>query len=160
MSTQPLAYLITFRCYGSWLHGDPRGSMDPAHHIYGEERAPRDDWRAAFERSELLHAPMLLNGDQRAVVERTIAEVCQHRQWLLLAQNARSNHVHVLVAASVRKPEPVLTTLKSWCTRRLREANLSGERQRMWSRHGSTVYIWTEDQLERAGAYVIDGQDY
>ena len=22
----PLAYLITFRCYGTWLHGDKRGS--------------------------------------------------------------------------------------------------------------------------------------
>jgi hypothetical protein len=24
----PLAYLITFRCYGTWLHGDKRGSID------------------------------------------------------------------------------------------------------------------------------------
>jgi hypothetical protein len=24
----PLAYLITFRCYGTWLHGDERGSVD------------------------------------------------------------------------------------------------------------------------------------
>jgi hypothetical protein len=24
----PLGYLITFRCYGSWLHGDKRGSID------------------------------------------------------------------------------------------------------------------------------------
>ena len=24
----PLAYLITIRSYGTWLHGDERGSMD------------------------------------------------------------------------------------------------------------------------------------
>ena len=24
----PLAYLISFRCYGTWLHGDERGSID------------------------------------------------------------------------------------------------------------------------------------
>jgi hypothetical protein len=24
----PLGYLITFRCYGTWLHGDDRGSID------------------------------------------------------------------------------------------------------------------------------------
>jgi hypothetical protein len=24
----PLAYLITFRCYGTWFHGDKRGSVD------------------------------------------------------------------------------------------------------------------------------------
>jgi hypothetical protein len=27
----PLAYLITFRCYGTWLHGDSRGSVDRFH---------------------------------------------------------------------------------------------------------------------------------
>jgi hypothetical protein len=31
----PLAYLITFRCYGTWLHGDARGSVDPTHNVYG-----------------------------------------------------------------------------------------------------------------------------
>ncbi len=24
----PLAYLITFRCYGTWLHEDERGATD------------------------------------------------------------------------------------------------------------------------------------
>jgi hypothetical protein len=24
----PLAYLTTFRCYGTWLHGDDRGSVE------------------------------------------------------------------------------------------------------------------------------------
>ena len=32
----PLAYLITIRSYGTWLHGDERGSMDRhEHHRYG-----------------------------------------------------------------------------------------------------------------------------
>ena len=30
-----LAYLITFRCYGTWLHGDSRGSVDRFHNRYG-----------------------------------------------------------------------------------------------------------------------------
>ena len=30
----PLAYLITFRCYGTWLHGDRRGSIDRFHNRY------------------------------------------------------------------------------------------------------------------------------
>jgi hypothetical protein len=29
----PLAYLITFRCYGTWLHGDDRGSVDREHNV-------------------------------------------------------------------------------------------------------------------------------
>jgi hypothetical protein len=34
--TQPLAFLITFRCYGTWLHGDERGAVDrSSYHRYG-----------------------------------------------------------------------------------------------------------------------------
>jgi len=32
----PLAYLITIRCYGTWLHGDERSSVDMhGKNIYG-----------------------------------------------------------------------------------------------------------------------------
>jgi hypothetical protein len=37
----PLAYLITFRCYGTWVHGDDRGSMDRKHNIYRTPRSLR-----------------------------------------------------------------------------------------------------------------------
>jgi len=30
----PLAYFITFRTYGTWLHGDERGSIDRYHNRY------------------------------------------------------------------------------------------------------------------------------
>ena len=39
--TQPLAFLITFRCYGTWLHGDERGSIDRRNfHRYGTPAMP------------------------------------------------------------------------------------------------------------------------
>ena len=31
----PLAYFITFRAYGTWLHGDERGSVDRLHNTFG-----------------------------------------------------------------------------------------------------------------------------
>ena len=31
----PLGYLITFRGYGTWLHGDRRGSVDRFHNRFG-----------------------------------------------------------------------------------------------------------------------------
>jgi hypothetical protein len=31
----PLAYLISFRAYGTWLHGDRRGSVGHFHNRYG-----------------------------------------------------------------------------------------------------------------------------
>src|SRR5437868_339150 len=34
----PLAYFLTFRCYGTWLHGDGRGSVDALHNVPGTPR--------------------------------------------------------------------------------------------------------------------------
>ncbi len=31
----PLGFLITFRCYGTWLHGNQRGSVDREHNKIG-----------------------------------------------------------------------------------------------------------------------------
>ena len=31
----PLAYFITLRAYGTWLHGDPRGSVNRTRNRYG-----------------------------------------------------------------------------------------------------------------------------
>ncbi len=38
----PLAYLITFRCYGTWLHGNDKGSIDRHHNRYGAPLIPPD----------------------------------------------------------------------------------------------------------------------
>ena len=32
--SDPIAYFITFRTYGTWLHGDERGSTDRDHNAY------------------------------------------------------------------------------------------------------------------------------
>ena len=61
-----------------------------------------------------------LDGDQRQLVESTIAEHCDTRGWTLFAVNCRSNHMHVVVAAK-KHPKTVRSELKAWCTRRLKE---------------------------------------
>ena len=39
----PLAYLITIRTFGTWLHGDPRGSVDRhGRNVYGTKRIHLD----------------------------------------------------------------------------------------------------------------------
>jgi len=41
----PLAYLITFRPYGTWLHGDERGSVDKFNNQHGTPRiAATENW--------------------------------------------------------------------------------------------------------------------
>lgn len=153
----PLAYLITFRCYGTWLHGDERGSVDSAHHGYGTPFLPVNANREQYRKEQLKHPSVKLDDEQRTVVEATIREVCQYRGWSLRAINVRTNHVHVVVSAG-SKPEPVMQDFKAYATRRLAEAGLFPKGVKVWSRHGSTRYLWTAEQIDRACDYVINGQ--
>ena len=95
---------------------------------------------------------------QRQCVATSLEETCGAVGWSLIAVNARSNHVHAVVAGSAT-PERMLNTLKSWATRKLRADGQISVGARMWSRHGSTVYLWTEQDIEAAYNYVVHGQD-
>src|SRR5437773_9644786 len=61
----PLGYLITFRCYGTWLHGNDKGSIDRHHNRYGAPLIPPDlRWHRQNLRS-LKDDPVKLNKEQR-----------------------------------------------------------------------------------------------
>ena len=154
---EALRFLITFRTYGTWLHGEDRGSVDRRNYNrYGTPGMPANK-RLAEEKIALRHAPVELNAEQRSTVEDAIREVCDERKYTLHAVNARSNHVHSVVTAP-RKPEFVLNSFKSNATRKLRESNLLNESIRPWARHGSTPHLWTEEDMEAALDYVINEQ--
>ena len=143
----PLAYLISFRTYGTWLHGDQRGSVNRKQNKYGTPRiTPNPDLEKA-KRKLLKHPPVFLDGYQRPIVEKAIREVCKHRGYKLLAINVRTNHEHTVVSAQV-KPELILQAFQAYATRKLREAGLLSREIKPWSRHGSTPYLWKH--FERA----------
>jgi len=69
----------------------------------------------------------------------------------------RTAHVHVILSCPC-SPDNALGEIKSRCTRKLREAGLIADDCRPWSRHGSTVYIFSQSQYEAAVRYVRDEQ--
>ncbi|HPF38134.1 MAG TPA: transposase [Phycisphaerae bacterium] len=105
----------------------------------------------------LQHAPTVLDDRSRFIVRKTILDACSYRKWLLHEINVRSNHVHIVVSADAA-PERVMNDFKAYATRRLREADAVPPDCRLWSRHGSTRYLWDERAVARACAYVRDGQ--
>lgn len=153
----PLAYLISWRCYGTWLHGED-GAFDPQHNTYGTPPRRRNEFLVEFERNEMRYPPMSLSPALRDVCAQSIARTAAAKNWTLLAANVRTNHVHVVIAAGV-EPEVVLRTLKAWCTRDIREAGLVDPKRPIWSRHGSNRYLWTEESVARACWYVDEMQD-
>jgi REP element-mobilizing transposase RayT len=153
----PLAYLITFRCYGTWLHGDERGSIDRRHNVYGTELIPPDERWKRHNTQALKHLAVELDAARREAVEAALRETCEFRNWLLRAVNARTNHVHVVVSAGCR-PERILRDLQSYATQRMRERGCWSYGHSPWSEGGSRRYLWTERSVERAVGYVVDGQ--
>ncbi len=155
--SEPIAYLITFHTYGTWLHGDDRGSVNRYHNVYGTDLVPPSERLRAAEQENLEVEVIKLDAEQRRVVEAAVEGVVQYRGWTLHALHVRTNHVHVVVTTDV-EPERVMNTFKSWATRRLREARLIDPNQKVWTRHGSTQYLWKQQELMRACEYVAEHQ--
>jgi REP element-mobilizing transposase RayT len=156
----PLAYLITFRCYGTWLHGDARGSYRRNSRLAsGVMRIPPRPRLKQAEIKQLVHDPVRLNKRQRAIVEQAVRDVCRHRKYRLRAIDVRSNHAHT-VASALSDPEPILEAFKSYSTRALRETGILDKSIKPWARHGSTIYLWKERDVEKAVEYVLLGQDH
>lgn len=57
----PLAVCFTFRSYGTWLHGDERGSVDRYQNIHGTPRIPKNSNWKIFNEGLLSRPPLILN---------------------------------------------------------------------------------------------------
>src|SRR5438128_11461758 len=98
--SSPLAYFITFTCYGTWLHGDQPGSVDRGHHTPGTPVLTPDPGRQARAQEQLSEPPYLLDPARRQVTLDAICDIARRKQWSLHAVHVRSNHVHVVLTAS------------------------------------------------------------
>ena len=153
---QRAAYLITFVCYGSWLHGRA-GSVDHEHNEVGTPTLAESPRRLAWERSVMTQAPYTLDEPRRTATLQGLKEACSRRGWMLLAVHVRPSHVHAVVDAD-RNPEQVMSTLKAYASRALNESGWDEPGRRRWARHGSTRYLWTATGISAAVHYVVSCQ--
>ena len=152
-SGEPLAFLLTWTTYGTWLPGDDRGWR---HKGQPEVQAPNPRLVDAAA-SRMMEPSFTLSPDHRPLVEDVIRKHCLIRRWTLHAVNARSNHVHVVVTAPRRHPRVVREQFMAWCTRRLKE--VVPHRENFWTERGSDRWINRPDDLDAAILYVLEGQD-
>jgi REP element-mobilizing transposase RayT len=153
----PLGYLLTFRAYGTWLHGDERGSVDRDHRRYGTPALPPSPRRNQIVKKLLKQAPVKLSRRQRVAIDSSIRETCEIRKWNLWTLNVRTNHLHCVITANCG-PERVLNALKANATRSMKESGCWSSDLSPWARRGSKKYLWTEEELANAIAYVEDDQ--
>jgi REP element-mobilizing transposase RayT len=152
-----MRYFITFRCYGAHVHGAEAGSVDRNHNLPGSRTLDADLKRAGVESEAMTQAPYLLDQQARPVVLAAIREVSAHRRWNLLAPHVRTNHVHVIVESEAR-PEKVMNDFKSYSSRALNKLARDGADRRRWAHHGSTRWLWEDQDVRDAIRYVVDEQ--
>ncbi|MEO6391873.1 MAG: transposase [Pyrinomonadaceae bacterium] len=154
----PLAYFISFRCYGTWLRGDERGSIDRFHNEYGSPYIPQNDALRNHHEGLMKGDPVKLDAKRRNAVSSAIRDTCAKRGWELLAYNVRTNHVHTVVCGGSKKSSLVLNAFKANATRQLREEALWTETYSPWADKGSRRRLWNEQSVARAIDYVVNGQ--
>jgi len=155
--SEPIAYLLTWTTYGSWLPGDARGWVSRTQPGVQAPDASREHHARIF----LSASDVVLDEEQRRIVETTIRRHCEIRNWALHAVSVQSTHIHVVVSADIA-PEKAMEQFKAWCSRRLSEAepvgSTSAVQPKWWTRHGSTKWIKDEVYLHNAIRYVLEGQ--
>ncbi|VAX42601.1 hypothetical protein MNBD_PLANCTO03-2463 [hydrothermal vent metagenome] len=151
--SKPLAYFLTWTTYGTWLHGDPRGSVDDTHNLYGHPYLSNEPDRRLKAQNTLVETPFRMGDAARNIVKKAIIDHAAMREWRTLALSVQTNHVHLVILAAIHTPEQIMAQCKSWATRRLREAELLGVRKRVWTKMGSTRWLWNEKALLAAIDY-------
>ena len=160
MNDDPLAYFITWTCYGTWLPGDERAWTK----WHAGEQIPQPllaDWC----REQMTETPVRLDDIQRQCVEDVVHEHCVKRGWTSHAVNCRSNHCHVVVTAPDYAGELVRDQFKSWGKRRLKQRQRNEGipedqlREHWWTRKGSVRHIDDMESLEAAIVYTNEAQD-
>jgi REP element-mobilizing transposase RayT len=109
------------------------------------------------ERRKMIQEPYVLDQSARPVVLEALQRHCTHRGWNLLAAHVRSNHVHVIVEAGIR-PEKIMNEFKSYASRELNGIESAGPDPRRWARHGSTRWLYTDQDVRHALHYAIEEQ--
>ena len=151
----PLAYFITFTTYGTWLHGNKAGS------IWKENSNTKlIDVSPELENAEvgrLKNPPFVLDADQRQNVLEAILEVCCFRNWDAFAVHVRTNHVHAVISAKATS-EKIMNDLKAYASRALKNSSAVTLPKKIWTRHGSTRYLWDQQALSEAVKYTKNHQ--
>ena len=159
MRDDPIAYFITWTCYGTWMPGDDRGWTK----WHKGDRIPQPllaDWC----REQMVETAVQLDSEQREIVNKVVGNHCELRNWFLHAVNCRTNHCHVVVTAVDYDGEQVRDQFKSWASRRLKEHRKlnvpnSTVREHWWTRKGSVRYLFDDESLEAAILYTLEAQD-
>ena len=146
-------WLLTNTTYGTWLPGDPRGSVtsvrdlrpsdEPTPHRF-EHDLPGEPWEGSIpglyqsSTEQRKGPPIYLDLEKAEAVLTQFQETAEHRRWRLRAVSLMVNHYHMVVQVP-GDPDPgkVLADFKAYASRRLNRTYGAPPSQTWWTERGS-----------------------
>ncbi len=142
-------YFLTCTTYGTWLHGDERGSFNK----YGRFIPPNETLRQSIKK-KLTISPFYLSDGMRDIVRLAFQEVADGKSWNICRMTVLYNHFHIVISVNLDDPQKVLSVLKSKATMRLRKAMEIAANFSPWTAKGNYLIIQTQEQLFNVCQYV------
>ena len=137
--------------FGTWLHGDPRGSWRN-----GQLIGP-DPFLEESIYQRLTADAVVLSDVEMILVAATFGECVAQNSWTVLAATVQPTHVH-LVFASLNEPiQRVIAMLKSRSARRVLALRRQMRRpvgRSLWTEGQFAVFIFNDRHLNNAVEYV------
>jgi REP element-mobilizing transposase RayT len=137
--------------FGTWLHGDPRGSW-----INGKLCGP-DPFLEAFIEKRLSRKSVVLSGSEMDAVSEVIGRVVEEQRLTALAATVHPTHVHLILAPPKIPIKTVIATLKYRTSCEVLATRRAAGRpvgRSLWTEGQFPVFIFNERHLENAVEYV------
>ena len=142
---------FTFTTYGTWFHGDERGSWNRSGAYVKPDRGLE-----RYERQQCKYDEVRLTTPMRRIVFDAICAEADFHQWKIYALNVLDNHVHLLIATPREiDPSVVLARVKSAATSALRKAGYFLDQKRIWTNKGNSKSIDTPGYFGRVYEYIV-----
>jgi REP element-mobilizing transposase RayT len=170
------AWLLTNTTYGTWLPGDPRGSVTSVRDLRPgdkptpfrfEHDLPGEPWedpipglyRSALE--QLKGPPIYLDREKADIVLTQFLETAAYRGWTPQAIAIMANHFHLVVlVADDPEPSKILADFKAYGSRALNARYGKPPSETWWTGKGSRRKLPDERALVCAIRYVLDKQPH
>ena len=165
------AWLLTTTTYGSWLPGDPRGSVTSVRdHRPGdapsesriEHDRPGEPWEEAMPglarsaRDRMKGPPIFLDADKAEAFLGQFQETAAYRGWTLRAVAVMANHFHLVVQVpDDPAPGKLLADFKAYGTRALNHRYGTPPAATWWIDNGSKRKLPDDRAVAGAVDYVL-----
>jgi len=163
-------WLFTNTTYGTWLPGDPRGSVtsvrdflpeEPTQPTRIEHAQPGSPWETHLPglhvsaQRKLKGEPIALKCEHAELLVAQFRETCQFRQWRLLAAAVMWNHFHLVIEIGHSRADKALSDLKAYGSRVLNRRFGVPASETWWTSGGSTRSLNDDAAVIAAIRYVL-----